>query len=83
MDNSSYHINFSKLCEKYNLGQLTTEPEQPEQVHGGFLHRMYQLKTDKVEYAVKALNPQIMKRETAMNNYIFRKRLLIWRSKME
>lgn len=68
MENETYHLNFRKLCEKLNLGQLTTEPEQ---VHGGFLHRMYQLKTDKDEYAVKALNPQIMKRETAMDNYIF------------
>lgn len=68
MENQTYRLNFRKLCEKLNLGQLTTEPEQ---VQGGFLHRMYHLKTSKEEYAVKALNPQIMKRETALDNYIF------------
>lgn len=64
----TYKLEFERLCEKYNLGHLTTEPEQ---VFGGFLHKMYQLKTDKNVYALKALNPQIMQRTTAMNNYIF------------
>ncbi|MEC0092083.1 aminoglycoside phosphotransferase family protein [Paenibacillus macquariensis] len=68
MENLNYYINFEKLCEKFNLGKLTDEPEQ---VFGGFLHRMYQLRTDKDQYAVKALNPQIMQRKTAMYNYIF------------
>lgn len=68
MENLNYSLNFEKLCEKFNLGQLTT---QPEQVFGGLLHRMYQLKTDKDQYAVKVLNPQIMQRKTAMYNYIF------------
>lgn len=63
----NYRLNFEKLCAKYHLGQITAEPAQ---VTGGFLHRMYQLKTDKADYAVKALNPQIMQRETAMRNYI-------------
>lgn len=68
MEDLNYRLNFEKLCIKCNLGQCTTEPEQ---VFGGFLHRMYQLKTDKGQYAVKALNPQIMQRKTAMSNYIF------------
>lgn len=67
METLTYNIDFEMLCAKYNLGQLTTEPEQ---IFGGFLHKMYQLKTDKNVYAVKALNPQIMQRKTAMNNYI-------------
>jgi len=68
MENLTYSLNFEKLCDKYNLGHLTTEPKQ---VFGGFLHRMYQIDTDKEQYAVKALNPQIMQRKTAMDNYIF------------
>ncbi|MBP1992233.1 aminoglycoside phosphotransferase family protein [Paenibacillus eucommiae] len=68
MENLNYKLNFGKLCAEFNLGQLTTEPDQ---VFGGFLHRMYQLKTDKGAYAVKALNPQIMQRTTAMDNFIF------------
>ncbi|AIQ28783.1 hypothetical protein P40081_11805 [Paenibacillus sp. FSL P4-0081] len=60
-----YKLNFEKLCATYNLGSLRTEPEQ---IFGGFLHRMYRMTTDQAEYAVKALNPQIMLRESVMNN---------------
>lgn len=67
MGNLTYNLNFEMLCTKYSLSQLMHEPEQ---ITGGLLHRMYRLQTDQAVYAVKALNPQIMKRETAMNNYI-------------
>ncbi|WP_282935909.1 aminoglycoside phosphotransferase family protein [Paenibacillus sp. RC67] len=66
--NLSYRIDFSKLCAKFNLGQLSAEPEP---IFGGFLHKMYRMQTDQGLYAVKALNPQIMKRKTAMGNFIF------------
>jgi thiamine kinase-like enzyme len=66
MENLNYNLNFEALCAKYDLGQLLNEPEQ---VAGGLLHRMYNVRTDKAQYAVKALNPQIMQRETAMYNY--------------
>lgn len=66
MGNLNYNLSFEMLCAKYNLGQLINEPEQ---VTGGLLHRMYRLQTDKAQYAVKALNPQIMQRDTAMYNY--------------
>lgn len=66
MGNLNYNLNFEMLCAKYGLGHLKDEPEQ---VTGGLLHRMYRLQTDKALYAVKALNPQIMHRDTAMNNY--------------
>lgn len=68
MDTNEYKFNFEMLSSKMNLGKLLTEPKQ---VFGGFLHRMYHLKTSKGEYAVKALNPQIMQRETALNHFIF------------
>ncbi|WP_339320022.1 aminoglycoside phosphotransferase family protein [Paenibacillus sp. FSL R10-2734] len=66
MGNLNYNLNFEMLCAKYELGHLKNEPEQ---VTGGLLHRMYRLQTDKALYAVKALNPQIMQRDTAMYNY--------------
>lgn len=68
MENISYNLKFATLCAKYNLGLLMNEPEP---ITGGLLHRMYRLQTDKAQYAVKALNPQIMQRDTAMSNYIF------------
>lgn len=66
MGNLNYNLNFEMLCAKYELGHLKNEPEQ---VTGGLLHRMYRLQTDKALYAVKALNPQIMQRDTALYNY--------------
>ena len=55
-----------KLCCEYNLGELT---QSPIRLTGGFTHKMYSLFTTKGKYAVKLLNPFIMKRETAMSNY--------------
>lgn len=55
-----------KLCSEYNLGELT---QSPTRLTGGFTHKMYSLFTTKGKYAVKLLNPFIMKRETAMSNY--------------
>ncbi len=56
-----------KLCKKYHLGCLKSRPEA---VTGGLLHKMYHVETDKGEYAVKVLNPGIMKRPEALKNTI-------------
>ncbi len=58
----------SVLCEKYGLGTMQKEPLA---VKGGLLHRMYRVTTDQGDYAVKLLNPDIMKRPQAMNNMIW------------
>lgn len=55
-----------KVCAVLRLGELT---EEPKRLSGGFLHRMYSVFTDKGKYAVKLLNPFIMQRETAMENF--------------
>jgi aminoglycoside phosphotransferase (APT) family kinase protein len=68
MESLNYILDFPQLCMKYGLGQLT---ETPEPVSGGFLHKMYRIVTSQAEYAVKALNPQIMLRPAAMGNIIF------------
>ena len=65
--NESYHIQFEKLCNTRNLGEIT---KAPAKVSGGLLHRMFAIETTKGKYAVKALNPQIMARPTALPNYI-------------
>ena len=38
-------------------------------VSGGFLHRMYKVETRNGFYAVKHLNPEIMKRPKVLENY--------------
>lgn len=60
------HKLLEKLCKEYNLGELT---QSPIRLTGGFTHKMYSLFTTRGKYAVKLLNPFIMKRESAMYNY--------------
>lgn len=54
-----------KLCINYNLGNLK---EEPGIVTGGLVHKMYHVRTDQGEYAIKLLNPNIMKRTEALQN---------------
>jgi Ser/Thr protein kinase RdoA (MazF antagonist) len=56
-----------ELCLQTHLGEWITKPVK---VSGGFLHTMYAVETTKGKYAVKALNPSIMKRPDALGNYI-------------
>lgn len=53
-------------AEQLHLGKVL---EKPVQVTGGFMHRMFKLVTENGRYIVKLLNPNIMKRPTAMGNY--------------
>lgn len=55
-----------KIAQELDLGTLSSEPKK---LTGGFMHRMYTLFTTKGKYAIKLLNPYIMKRETAMANF--------------
>ncbi|WP_202708844.1 phosphotransferase [Sporosalibacterium faouarense] len=72
MGNEKYNIQMKKLCYKLELGALT---EAPKEISGGLLHKMFCIKTTKGKYAIKALNPQIMLRPTAMKNYINSERI--------
>lgn len=60
-------IEIDNLFSKYNLGNIKGEPEL---VTGGLLHKMYHVSTDKGDYAIKLLNPDIMKRADALTNMI-------------
>lgn len=57
---------FGTLAQSCRLGYLTADP-QP--VSGGYMHQMYRLDTTGGCYAVKLLNPEVMSRPTAMDNY--------------
>lgn len=63
----NYNVQIEKLCNILNLGELNTSPKQ---LSGGLLHRMYSVTTTTGKYAIKALNPNIMARSTAKDNYI-------------
>ncbi len=47
----------------------------PEEIVGGLLHKLYKVKTNKGEFAVKILNPAIMKRENVLKNMIFSEKI--------
>ena len=55
------------LCETFDLGNVIGEPVE---VRGGLLHKLYKVTTVRGVYAIKCLNPTIMKRECALNNII-------------
>lgn len=59
--------NLEQLCLKFNLGPLEKDPEM---VTGGLMHKMYHVVTSQGEYAIKVLNPDIMKRPKALQNMI-------------
>lgn len=67
MNDIEIFIQIEKLFNKYNLGKLTA---QPKQITGGLMHRMYQVITEGKKYAVKEMNPSIMKRVGVVENII-------------
>ncbi len=56
---------FTKIEKKYNWKWKG----EPVRLDGGFMHKMYRIDTDRGVYALKLLNPFVMQRETAMENY--------------
>ena len=58
---------FVKLARRLSLGELTAPAVR---LSGGFTHRMFRLDTTTGRYAVKLLNPEIMKRPDALDNYL-------------
>lgn len=73
MSDIHYNLQFEKLCNMLELGEIVGVPKA---ISGGLLHRMYSVETTQGKYAVKALNPQIMLRPAAMQNYINSERIV-------
>lgn len=67
-----YNLNFRGLCQKLHIEEPVFPPEQ---VWGGLLHRMYRMQSGAHCYAVKALNPEVMRRETAIPNILLSERI--------
>ena len=49
--------------------------QKPTRVSGGLLNRMYKVSTSTGIYAIKYLNPEVMKRPNAKNNHIFAEKI--------
>ena len=56
----------SEAARRLSLGTLTAPPVS---LSGGFTHRMFRVDTTTGSYAVKLLNPEIMQRPDALDNY--------------
>lgn len=63
---------FNKICCYCNLGLLLCKPKS---ISGGYMHKMYRIKTSSGDYAVKLLNPVIMQRKDAFENFALAERL--------
>lgn len=63
-------MDYRKLKEVINNLNLGNVIEEPLRVTGGLLNRMYKVKTTTGTYAVKHLNPEVMKRKGAKDNHI-------------
>jgi Ser/Thr protein kinase RdoA (MazF antagonist) len=72
MTEIQYNLQFEKLFNTLQPGEIVGKPEA---ISGGLLHRMYAIETTQGKYAVKVLNPQIMRRPTAMQNFINSERI--------
>ena len=59
-------MNIEKFCKKYNFGEV----KNITKLSGGLMHKMFKVETDKGIYCVKVLNPEIMSRKEAYNNFI-------------
>lgn len=59
-------FDFKTIFRQLGLGDPT---EQPQRVTGGYLHKMFCAETTSGKYAVKLLNPLIMKRPGVLESY--------------
>lgn len=56
---------FTKIAERYDWKIIG----KPMLLSGGFMHKMYKIDTQQGTFALKLLNPFVMQRETAMDNF--------------
>lgn len=61
-------MDIEKLMSTLRLGRLM---EEPVRIEGGLLHKLYRVSTSGGLFAIKVLNPEIMKRPDALSNTIY------------
>ena len=67
MINADIYNDITDLFNKYKLGKIIGEPAR---ISGGLMHKMFRATTETNTYAIKWLNPSIMKRSGVMENMI-------------
>ena len=68
MEKNNINLIIKKLLKICNLGNLL---ENPVRISGGLLNKMYKVIANNGIYAIKLLNPEVMKRKDAKDNHIF------------
>ena len=64
-------MNIGDFCSKYNLGNVFNISK----ITGGLMHKMFKVGTDKGVYCIKVLNPEVMSRSEAYNNFIISEKI--------
>lgn len=59
-------MNLKNFCIGNNLGNVINISK----LSGGLMHKMFKVETDKGIYAIKVLNPEVMSRSDAYNNFV-------------
>lgn len=59
-------MNIDKFCNIYNIGNVLSITK----ITGGLMHKMFKVETTKGIYCIKILNPEVMARNDAYNNFI-------------
>lgn len=68
----SYNIQIENLCSKCGLGELSGKPKP---IMGGYMHRIYDVRTENGRYAIKALNPAVMEGKESYDNLTISERM--------
>ena len=64
-------MNIEKFCENYNLGEVINITK----LTGGLMHKMYKVETTTGVYAIKVLNPEVMSRNEAYDNFVISEKI--------
>lgn len=59
-------MNIEKFCERYNFGKVLNISK----ISGGLMHKMFKVETTKGIYCIKVLNPEVMSRKEAYDNFV-------------
>ena len=55
-----------EFCKSQDLGNV----ENITKLTGGLMHKMFKVETDKGIYCIKILNPEVMQRKEAYDNFV-------------
>ena len=66
MEKEGEKMNIEEFCKKYNLGEVYNILK----LSGGLMHKMFKVETEKGIYCIKILNPEVMSRKDAYNNFV-------------